>query len=398
MARRRSKPFETHIVPKTVKLKNKKKKGCYTKKIIQYCWWYDDNGKRISASTGCELKSDAKDVVEEWKKNGTLRCRDAAETLAEYAEPFFDENRCPILTAKKAAKKDFSVDGARWTRGQVKHHIIDDKIGEISITSLKPSDITDWRKRLLTEYKLGNNSANKQMRYLRQILDVAVQEKLIPENPSKGIKNLDDDSKDRPAYTEDEIKMLFNEPWEDVYSYVACLTASDTAVRISEIRGLQPRDIKETTLKISRSYSRSGVRPTKNKEVAEVPVDPIVRDWLLKLSEGRKEDEFIFSLDGKKPIENKVILASLYEAMEKRGIDRNKYKDMNPDAKLPLTFHSFRHAVATILADKGIPIAIIGGVLRHKDLRSTQRYMNPENYNYEAVRDIQRQLLDKNGA
>lgn len=34
MARRRSKPFETHIVPKTVKLKNKKKKGCFTKKTM----------------------------------------------------------------------------------------------------------------------------------------------------------------------------------------------------------------------------------------------------------------------------------------------------------------------------------------------------------------------------
>ncbi len=295
MAKKKSEPYIPHLYRRTIKVKNKKRKDCLREKPIYYYWWIDEDGIRHYGSTGCSLKADAEIVIGEIIRNNELGKKKDDLTLAEFAEPFFVEGKCPILKAKVARKKDYSTDFAKWTHNQVDHHVVK-HLGHYPLVNLTPFIIQNWLNNLPETDKLRNNSCNKQFQYLKQILDVAVLQGILKRNPCNMVVRLESDTQIRPAFTESEIKKLFETPWEDEFSYVACLTAGDAATRISEIRGLKPSDIKEDTLEISHSYSRSGERPTKNGRTARVPISPVVREWLLKLAEGRRDDEYIFSL------------------------------------------------------------------------------------------------------
>lgn len=393
-----SAPYVPNLFRRTYKVKNKKRKNLYVTKVMYYYWWIDENGEKHFASTGCENLAEAKEMIKNIIETQVLGKVADETTLAEYAEPFFKEKSCPILKDKKERKKDYSPDFARWTRGQIEKHIINDDIGNEKLTGLTPYRIQCWLNGLPEEYKIRNATANKQVRYLSQILEMAVLQGRIPMNPCSKVKRLPDDSRKRPAFTEDEIKALFSEPWDDIFSYVACIVAADTGLRISEVRALKPSAIKETTLKISNSYARSGEKSTKNKSVNEIPVSPTVRNWLLKLAEGLGDDEYIFALDGKKPLENNLIYESFYKMMEVKGIDRNKYKNEDPENMLPLSFHSFRHALNTILLDHGVMPEKVRAILRHKTPSMTEHYTNSENFSFDDVRAVQSILMEKKDA
>ena len=398
MAKKKSAPYVPHRFKRYVKVKNKKRKDHYVKKKIYYYWWLDEDGKKHYASTGLEDATDADEAIKKLIENKSLGKTVNEMTLAEYAEPFFAEETCPIIASYKERKKEYSKDFMRWKHGQVKRHVIDKEIGEEKLVDLTTEKIQDWLNKLPEENGLRNVTANKQRTYLKEILDVAVMKKIISTNPCDKVKTLPDDSRIRPAFTEDEIRTLFIEPWEDVYAYVACLTAADTGLRISEVRALKRSAIKEDKLRISISYARSGERSTKNKSVDDIPVSPTVRSLLLELAGARDDNEYIFSKTGEKPLENKVIYESFYEEMQKRGIDRDKYKKEDPEKMLSLSFHSFRRALNTILLDHGVSPTKVRAIMRHKTPSMTEHYTNKENFDFDEVRAVQNGLIEKKDA
>ena len=60
MARRRTAPFVPLLYRRTICVANRKRKEKTKKTSIYYYRWWDDEGKEHRASTGCNLKSDAK--------------------------------------------------------------------------------------------------------------------------------------------------------------------------------------------------------------------------------------------------------------------------------------------------------------------------------------------------
>ena len=122
MAKKKTAPYIPHRFKRTMKVKNKKRKDLYVTKTLFYYWWLDENGKKHYGSTGFETASEADKAIADLIEKKSLG-RPADEiTLGEYAEPFFVEGKCPILTDLKDMKKDYSPDFARWTHNQIEKH------------------------------------------------------------------------------------------------------------------------------------------------------------------------------------------------------------------------------------------------------------------------------------
>lgn len=377
-----------HIYKRKITLKTKKPK------IIYYCWWLDENGTKVTHSTGCTKKADAELYVINLVKNNQLGKKSADITLQEFAEPFFLEETCPILKDKRARQVSYSKTFAKWTRGQVDRNILP-FLGSYKLTKLNPFIIQNWLNNLPTTNKLSNNSCNKQLNYLSQILEVAVLQDLIDKNPCDKVKRLQADTKQRPSFTEEDCKTLFETPWEDTTSYTACLLAACTGARISEVRALKKFNLKDRSIEINHSYGTGGEKTTKNKHPRIIPIPDELQKWLSDLAADRDDDDYLFSLTGLKPIDVKVITNTLYSVMDERGIDRDKYK--TSDDELPLSFHSFRHFLNTVLLGKGIPQPKVRAVLGHLSANSTKVYTNAEAFDFTDVVAIQSSISGEAG-
>lgn len=394
MPRRKTEPFVPHLYKRRIKIRNKKKEDSFKTVTIFYIWWTDEDGVKHTLSTQCTSKTKAEAFMIKAVKDDALGKKTDSITLEEFARPFFIEGTCPILKSKNERKVSYSKDFAKWTRGQIDKHLLP-HLGKEKLEKLSTFKIQEWLNALPRTDKLSNKSSNSQLSFLRQILGVAVLQEKLKTNPCDNVKLLAKDSKTRPAFTEEEVKTLFSSEWDDIFSYTACMVASVSGLRISEVRALKPCNIKDGLLEIKRSYGRSGEKSTKNGKTRIVPVDKETQRLLAFVATGKKDDQYIFSMNGIKPMENRTIYASLYKEMEKRGIDRNKYQEEDPDEFLPLSFHSFRHTLNTLLLDRGIPQSKVMAVIGHLSPNSTRTYTNAEAFDLSDISKIQTELNSK---
>jgi integrase len=55
---------------------------------------------------------------------------------------------------------------------------------------------------------------------------------------------------------------------------------------------------------------------------------------------------------------------------------------------MDLRFHDLRHTAGTRLGEKGIPVQVISKILGHSDIRTTMRYVHPEDSLKDAVEKL----------
>jgi integrase/recombinase XerD len=148
---------------------------------------------------------------------------------------------------------------------------------------------------------------------------------------------------------------------------IAMSLAYGSGLRISEILGLQPDDIKEQSIFVRQgknSKDRVTNRPQKFR-----------KEWLqyfpLNITKTAIEKSFLkASLEAKI---NRVI----YSFKTKEGKERKKYR---------LHFHCLRHSYATRALEKGVPINQVQILLGHSNISTTNRYVhaNPQ----DAIKNI----------
>ena len=126
------------------------------------------------------------------------------------------------------------------------------------------------------------------------------------------------------------------------------LFACFTGLRSSDVIQLSSEHIFKKHIKI---------KMQKTKEIVEVPITTQARKILEKYSGDRKK---IFPNRT-----NQCLNRHLKIIAELAQIDQN------------ITFHLGRHSCATIMANEGINLFIIMKILGHKDIKTTQIYVNP---------------------
>lgn len=381
----------THLMEKG------KMKGTFTLTRLNGIWQYytyDENGKRRKYSTGLNKKSAAYAYCLSLAQQGALiPSRKEKLTFREFAEPFWIWGKCPIVTDKILRGYKFSQTLCRNNRHCMRKNILP-TFGDCLLTDITPDMVNRWLLGLIKPRTvdgkryppLANSTANKMLRILREMLDVAVQQGLLATNPAKSVHKLADNYKRRGCFTLDEARLILNdrEAWRSPLAWLGSYTAAMTGMREGEIRALKSGDIKGDHILVQHSFDVTvGVKSTKADKPRHVPIPPALRSALLFYAPKRG---FIFSLDGgEHPVNPDHLLDNLYYRMKDLGIDYKRKR---------LCFHSWRHFFNTRLIAGGVTGEITRAVVGHESEDMTDRYLHLSAEDLEKVKRIQSTLLN----
>ncbi|MCP3801832.1 site-specific integrase [Allokutzneria sp. A3M-2-11 16] len=220
-----------------------------------------------------------------------------------------------------------------------------------------------WR-----EAGLSSGTIAARLVVFRQIMK-AVHRKYKTEDPSASISAPPSGRKPDRILSEQEVCLLlaFMPHW----LWPAVLLAFDCGLRLGEVLGLRVLrlDLDGAMVEVADVLEENGnLRNYPKGKVAEtIPLTPRVvaalRGHLVDFPAGRMETVFRDPKTGG-PVGHAQLKYQFYKARKAAGLD-----DPQP------TFHDLRHSCATRLARRGVPATIIQMILRHKNLATTQRYI-----------------------
>ena len=265
---------------------------------------------------------------------------------------------------------------------------------------LKYSDITnEW----LSEYEAWMTSSGKSitttgiyLRNLRTIFNQAIDDGIVQREfyPfGKRRYQVPASINIKKALTIEEIKLIVNyKPLNEaeerardlwLFSYLC------NGVNIKDISKLQFRNLTKKHISFVRSKTERSTKSSQEKiMVIRIPeIDLIINKWGSKLQD---PDQYVFNIisDGDSSAKE---LAKIKQATK----TINKYiKRIGIALKIDhnLSSYTARHSFATVLKRSGAPIEFISESLGHKDLKTTENYL--DSFEDDAKEAFQKKLLD----
>lgn len=325
-------------------------------KSFAYRYWYDGKSKqrtigsvdnytlgeaRAKAESWRKMLDDGKDPITEKQKNKE------AITLGEYIGVF--KNDYVERKLKSSTQKSYN---SRLNK------ICDDRISKMP---LKDIDRPTLREFLKGETKNHPTNANRIQAILSKVINEAIEDGYILENPLKGMQKLTSESSRDVQYTDDDIKAIweaFNQEWEPMQSILKMLLI--TGQRLGETSKMKWDDIHNSMWLIPQT-------DTKNKSSHKVPLSNMALNLLKNMKSTNDDSEYVFASH-----RDKTGHLSEFGNV----IDRIRKVTMLNDFRL----HDLRHIVATKMIELDVPFIHVGKVLNHKGLSAnnaiTSRYVN----------------------
>ena len=238
------------------------------------------------------------------------------------------------------------------------------------IKNIKRRDLEQFI--LLMKNEKAAKTVNNILVFIKAFLNYAVENKILIENPSKGIKQIPLESKKVKTLNEEQsnyfLKLLQKKPlWINTFFSIMYYTG----MRISECIALEWKDINNNYITVNKQFYRYRITPTKNYEtrIIEMP-EPLIK-IISEYKKSLKESPhgIMFSLNGKYISVNNMRerhFKYLIEAIE---------NELNVDLS-DITPHCLRHTHATYLLSNGIPLIYVSKRLGHKDCKTTLNIYN----------------------
>ena len=290
------------------------------------------------------------------------------------------------LYAKQNALKPNVRKSTISGRKQLMDILKSDKLGNMSIDKVKPSDAKEWAIRLKDRF--AYQTINNHKRSLKAAFYTAIEDDLIRKNPFNW--NLSDvienDTEPKIALTDEQEKALLSfVQMDSIYSkyYRAIVILLNTGLRISELCGLTTKDIdfENGFINIDHQivYDKNGyyIAPPKTENsIRQIPMLKCVRTALKEEIQSRNNVQPML-LDG---CSNFIFLnqkgypmyASLYSGMFASLI--KKYNKYNKDKLPKITPHTMRHTFCTNMANRKITPNTLQYIMGHKNITMTLGY------------------------
>jgi len=354
------------------------------RKFVYYYWVYDENGKRIYRSTGERTKARAMDYVLELREKGELGKRDRMMViLNDFAQDFFVPGKCPIENHAHMRGKSMTKATLTVRRTALVKHILP-YFGKKSVSLITHAQINRWLLELPEKDKVTRTTANATLVAFRMVMQEAVRQGIISENPCGKIEPLGNDSTRRASYTVAEVQKVIGKPedWENPMIRTMCLASALTGMRLGEVRALKADCITETSLYIRASYSEAdGYKLPKNGQTRVTPIPPALRDELLSYDRG--DGGYLFrQFRQDEPITDTWVTVCLKKRLEKLGIKGR-------------TFHSFRAFYNTEMVAANVNGDLLRMVIGHQSPDMTEHYLHLESSEFSQLREAQLGLIGK---
>ena len=256
-------------------------------------------------------------------------------------------------------------------------HQIKRFIGDKPLTSLTTADIQKFYSKIKKQGRAkphpihGTELSDSMVRsvhlLLHEALDVAVRERLIVRNPTKGTTIPKKNYAEKQVLNDEQLdkfmEIIKQEPYWYDFFYVEIMTG----LRRGEICGIKWSDVNfdEGTLNIKRSVGRmQGVGVVVGETKTGAGVRKIIMPPSVKELLERKRTEAI----------NEWVFPHYTNPSEPLHPDSayNKLKTLLKNAELPLIrFHDLRHTFATHAMKGGVDAKTLSGLLGHTDASFT---------------------------
>lgn len=351
------------------------------KPIYYYQYRLADGSLSNPLSTGCTSRTEAFQYVQRLIDKGTIQCG-SDSMFRSYAVAFYREDSTWVKDKKALGTRNRPGIGEiqiRKYQGFVTHYFIKYLPNKL-LSSFTPSDIKEFRQKLLEKEKLSRKTINDIMSCLRIMFNSALDDGLIARNPFRGIKPLLTEPKPRDAFSLDEVKEIVEYFAANELIRIFLITAACTGMRLAEINSLRKANILATYIDLRDQYRGGQLLPLKTREARKIPICPELRDHLVRTMPDDKEFVFDSLPDNKaSDLLRNMLIKTMPEKRREHGF----------------CFHSLRHFANTYYLSKGIMPIKVACVLGHSTGVSSmqERYLNFTEKDYSEFYDIQSELF-----
>jgi integrase len=340
----------------------------YTFKDKKTGFWYarvtftDANGKRRDVKQRADSKTNANTLLKK-----IINTLDTGGQAAIEADKLTVSQLCDYYEQHYAIEPQYTngrkVAGLRsvvQVRGYVK--VFRSYFAKRLLKSITYDDLRTFRaKRLKTSTHQGEErclaTVNREMAYLRRMLNIAERNGWITKNPFKMgdalIHTSNEVKRERILTRAEEEKLLAQCTGFRTHLRPIIIAALDTGCRLGELLKMRWRDVDHNSGLITIQAFN-----TKTMRQRHISVTLRLSSELeqLRNKTGNSSDALVFGISSQ---------------------IRHGFRAACDDAELEgLRFHDLRHTHATRLDDLGFSLAKIGGQLGHTVMQTTLRYIN----------------------
>jgi len=155
--------------------------------------------------------------------------------------------------------------------------------------------------------------------------------------------------------------------------------AAHTGVRAGELISIQPGDVRNGRLVVTRNFYKGEDRPPKGKKARTIPLSKKAAQAIEEQAqEPREVPQLFFDRDG-----TRFTYDRLRHASERIGVSG---------------WHVLRHTFGTLLSARGVPLRAIQEWMGHADIKTTMVYAHFSPVMEEAISVLDTQLLWQPGA
>ncbi len=261
---------------------------------------------------------------------------------------------------------------------------------------MKPEIFTEYFVYLATEGKSNGKGglSYKAVKNIRGVLssayEYAIENSYIKDNPvlkSKMPSFAHIIKSNVPEYSAEQVrKLLLFAKENDSHIYIFLLLALYTGLRKGELLALTWDDVDYDKKLLRVNKSRTGSRKTITTQITtpktessnrKIPLNDIVLE-ALKAEKKRQEEYSAILGNGYDKSSSFIIRTVLGKPYVNLSAINRVVNRLTEKAGLPhCTIHGFRHSVASILDDNGVPIQDISVLLGHESVQTTERiYIN----------------------
>ena len=315
--------------------------------------------KNVLGKTQAEVREKLKEAMAEAEKIDVTRSEDF--TLAQWLRYWLDNYGQVYLQHSSQVNYE----------GFLKNQITHDPIASVKIKKLTTHDLQFFFNRMRVSGRVQRKEsekkpaglAGKSIRnmyfFMSHALDRAVIEKLIPENPAKGVVLPKKEKPEMKTLPLEDLKKFFQEA-KNSGVFELYYTELATGLRRGELLGLKWEDLDFTANSI---YVHCQITRMDGK-VQESPLKTgnayrsiIVAEDVMNILKEKKEREdgfskYVFSSPSGGPISPDSVLNMLHRVLKRAGLDR-------------VRFHDLRHTFATLALQNGVDIKTVSGMLGH---------------------------------
>lgn len=351
-----------------------------------------ENGKRKRKTFTGSSVADVIKKLNQYKAEqlqGTL-VADNKVTFKEYAQRWLEMKQGKI---KKTTYQSYKY--------ICEYHLFP-ALGNIRIQRLTTATLNDYFNKKLKD-GLSTSSVLKHRAAIHSILELAVEEGIVPQNVSSRCMSISLRQPEMRALTPEEAQKLIETAREIYEKYKGqgnkmyqifhiALVALATGFRRGEIMALRWNCIDEErstiTVKENAIEIKGGVRldtPKTERSQRTIAVDPVVIEYLKELK-GEHEDGNGFIFHTKKG-----------GLMTLSNVNRAFKRLLNIADLKGIRFHDLRHTHATFLINKGIDFKVVSERLGHSNVTVTlNRYTHKVNETDRQAAHLMASMLLKN--